>query len=113
MKEEDDGEKLKKLCEKAQIIAGAEMVVLEERGDFKYYVVKVVSAVKGCTGGKHLDVLSLPGMELEKGGKYILMLVETEKSGRKMTKPVDALKGVLDYDDEMIKTLSEIVKGSK
>lgn len=106
-------DKLKGLCDKAAIIVAVEIVVLEERGSFKYYVAKVLSAAKGAKGREYLDVLSLPGMELEKGKKYILLLVETEKSGRKMTQLVDVAKGVLDYDEGMLKKLSEIVKGSK
>ena len=104
--------KLKELCEKAQIIAGVEIVVLEDRGSFKYYVVKVISAAKGAQGRKYLDVLST-GLSVKKGGKYILFLVNTEEHGRTMTRLVDTIKGVLDYDEALLARLAELSKGSR
>jgi len=106
-------EKLKELCDAADIIAGVEIVVLEERGDFSYYVAKLLSTAKGAEGREYLDVLSIKGVEFKKDEKYIFFLVETEKSGRKMAKLVDAVKGVLEYDEALVGELKKIANGSR
>jgi hypothetical protein len=109
-------ESLKKLTKRAEIIVGAEVVAFEKRESFNFYVVKVIAALKGTKRGKHLDVLSLPGMKLEKKKKYILFLVKTEYVGRKMTRPVNVTKGVLDFDEvdeDFMKKLSAALKDSK
>jgi hypothetical protein len=104
---------LGKLCEKAQIIAAGEIVKLEDRGTFKYYVVKVVSAVKGAEEGKHLDVLCPEGLDLKEGEKYIVFLEATEQSGRKMMKLVDLVSGAVELKEDLLKKVTELVKGSK
>ncbi len=106
-------DKLGVLCDRAQIIVAVEVVVLEDRGAFKYYVVKVLSALKGVPKREHLDILQLPGMNFDKGARRILLLTETQKSGRKMLQPVDVAKGVLDYSEGMLKKLADIIKGSQ
>jgi hypothetical protein len=106
-------EKLKELAGKAEIIVGVEIVVLEDRVSFKYYVGKIIAAAKGASRRKYLDVLCLPGMKLDKGKKYILFLVNTEEAGRKLAKPVDTVKGILDYDEGLLNRLAEIAQASK
>ncbi len=104
-------EKLRELAGKANIVAAVEIVKLEERGSYSYYVAKVTSALKGCEEGKHLDVLDLPGMRLEKGKKYILLLRETEQSGRKMAQAIDVFSGVLTHDEATLKELAKALEG--
>jgi hypothetical protein len=106
-------EKFKEFAEKAEIIAGVEIVILEDRGSFKYYVAKIITTAKGAARRKYLDVLSVPGVKLDKGGKYILFLVGTEESGRKLTKPLDPVKGILEFDEGLISKLAEIAKDSE
>jgi hypothetical protein len=106
-------DKLKELAGKAGIVAAVEIVKLEERSSYSYHVAKVISALKGCQEGKHLDVLDLPGMSLEKGKKYILLLRETEESGRKIMQTIDVFRTVLGYDEALLKELGKIVKGSE
>ena len=112
-KPESDDDKLKELCKKAQIVIVAEAVKLEDRGSYKYYVMKVVSGLKGAEEGKHLDVLCPQGVTLKEGGKYIMLLVKTEETGRKMARPVDVIRGVVEHDEETAKKLKEIIGGSK
>ncbi len=105
---------LGKLCGKAEVIAAAEIVKLEDRGTFKYYVVKVLSALKGSAKeGKHLDVLSPQGLDLKEGGKHILFLEATEQSGRKMWRLADLVSGAAELKDDLLKKVKEFVKGSK
>ena len=104
-------EKLKELAGRAGIVAGLEIVKLEERGSYNYYVAKVISALKGCEEGKHLDILHLTGMNLEKGKKYVLFLHETEVSDRKMTRVVDVFSAVLAHDETTLKELFKILEG--
>jgi hypothetical protein len=55
-------------------------------------------------------------MKLEKKKKYILFLVKTEYVGRKMTRPVNVAKGVLDFDEvdeDFMKKLGAALKDSK
>jgi hypothetical protein len=105
---------LTRLCGKSEIIAAVEMVKLEDRGTFKYCVVKVASTLKGDTKeGKHLDVLSPEGIELKEGQKYILFLEATEQSGRKMWKLADLVSGAAEMKEDLLKKITELLKGSK
>jgi hypothetical protein len=108
-----DTEKLKELAGKASTVATVEVVKLEERGSYSYYVAKVISALKGCEEGKHLDVLNLPGMNLKKGQKRILLLRETQEAGRKMMQALDVFIAVLEDSEELREALEEIIKASK
>lgn len=108
--EEESLENLENLCREAQIIAGVEIVVLEDRGSFQYYVAKVISIAKGTGGRKHIDVLSTPGVVLEKGKAYILFLNEAVESGRRLTRLVDSVKGVIEYDEGLLNKLAEMSK---
>lgn len=116
-KSTDEGaESLKELTKRAELIVGAQVVAFEKRESFNYYVVKVFAALKGAKKGKHLDVLNLPGMKLEKGKKYILFLEQAERSGRKLTKPIDVARGIHDFDeiDEVfLEELRAALKDSK
>lgn len=105
---EYSAENLKELCKRAEIVAGVEIVVLEDRQTFKYYVAKIIVKAKGARRRKYLDVLSVPGMNLEKGKRYVLMLEKTKKSGRKLLQPVDAAAGVLEYDQGLLNKLGEL-----
>ncbi len=114
LKPEDKGDELlKSLCDKAETVAAVEVVKLEDRGEFKYYVVKVLSAVKNAEEGKHLDVLVPAGVTLKENAKHILFLVATKEHGRRMMQLVDVVKGVLDHKEETLKKIEEIVKSSK
>ena len=113
LKPESGDEKLKQLCEKAEMVIVAEAVKFEDRGTYKYYVMKVVSGLKGAEEGKHLDVLCPQGVTLKEGGKYIMFLAKTEETGRKMARPVDVVRGVVEHDEDMAKKLKEIISGSK
>jgi hypothetical protein len=103
-------EKLKALCDKSEIVAGIEIVKLEDRVDFKYYVAKILGAAKGAEGRKHVDVRSVPGLKLEKGKKYLVFLSRTKVQGRTMLSPTGANEGVLDYDEGFLGKLKEICK---
>jgi hypothetical protein len=105
---------LTKLCDKAEIITAVEIVKLEDRGTFQYYVVKVASALKGdAKEGKHLDVLSPQGLNLKEGQKYILFLEATEQSGRKMWRLADLVSGAVETKDDLLNKITELVKSSK
>ncbi len=112
-KPESGDEKLKQLCEKAEIVIVAEAVKLEDRGSYKYYVVKIVSGLKGADEGKHMDVLCPQGVTLKEGAKYIMFLARTEETGRKMARPVDVVRGIIEHDEDVVKKLKETVGGSK
>jgi len=103
-------EEIKDICGKSDIVAAVEVVVLEKREAFSYYVVKVLSELKGSTGREHFDVMAAKEMELETGEKYIIFLVKTEKSGRKMFKLTDQKNGLLTYEEKLLKRISKINK---
>ncbi len=105
---EETLEKLKSLCSRAEIVAGIEVVKLEDRVDFKYHVAKILGAAKGAEGRKHIDIRHVAGANLEKGKKYIVFLSRTEVQGRRMLSPVDATGGVLDYDEGLLGVLKDL-----
>jgi hypothetical protein len=114
LKPADKGDELlKSLCGKAETVAAVEVVKLEDRGEYQYYVVKVLSALKNAEEGKHFDVLVPTGVTLKEGGKHIMFLAVTKEHGRKMMRLVDVVRGVLDHKEETLKKLEEIVKSSK
>jgi hypothetical protein len=104
---------IRELCGKSDIVAGVEVVAYEERGEYNYYVVKVLSDVKGAEGRQHLDLLATPEMDLDKGDRFIMFLACTEVSGRKMLKLVDPEKGYVKHTDELLKKVTELAGGSK
>jgi hypothetical protein len=105
--------KFKALCDKSEIVAGIEVVKLEDRVDFKYYVAKIIGAAKGAEGREHVDVCLVPGKNPEKGGKYIIFLSRTTINGRAMFSPVGRRsEGLLDYDEGLLGKLKEICQGT-
>jgi hypothetical protein len=106
-------EKMKELVARSDIVAGVEIVVLEDRGEFKYYVAKIISAAKGAQGRKHLDVLCQTGVQLEKGSQYILFLENAERSGRALLQVVDVVSGIVEYDEGFLSKLEEMAGSSK
>jgi hypothetical protein len=113
LKPESGDEKLRELCEKAEMVIVGEVVKLEDRGTYKYYVVKVTSGLKGAEEGKHLDVLCPQGVTLTEGQKYVMFLAGTEETGRKMVRPVDVVRGIVEHDEDVVKKLKEVISGSK
>ncbi len=105
-------EELRKLCIRAKIIVAAEVVVLADRGGFKYYVVKIDKMAKGPAGREFVDILQLENMELEKGKKYVFLLEDTVVSGRKLARPVGG-DGFFEYNEGLFNKLVEICKSSK
>ena len=101
-------EKLKTLCDKSEIVAGIEIVKLEDRVDFKYYVAKIIGTAKGAEGREHVDIRRTPGINLEKGGKYIVFLSRTTVQGRAILSPVGASENIMDYDEGLLGKLKEI-----
>jgi hypothetical protein len=105
-------EKLRSLCAKAEIVAGIEIVKLEDRVDFKYHVAKIIGAAKGAGGREHVDIGCVAGLSLETGKKYIMFLSRTTVQGRGLLTPVDADAGVLAYDEGLLGKLKEICEGA-
>lgn len=105
-------EELKGLIDGSDIVAAVEVVVFEKRETYNYYVVEVLSDVKGAAGKQHLDILAAEAMDFDKGDKVIMFLARTEESGRKMYKLADPQKGITAYSAELLKRVTEAA-GSK
>jgi hypothetical protein len=101
----DEG--LKEQVGKSDVVAAVEVVVFEKRETYNYYVVEILSLVKGPSGKQHLDVLASEGMEFDKGEKFIMFLSEIDESGRKMYRLLDPQKGLAGYTEELFKRVTE------